>query len=278
MAYCSECGSEINEGAKYCSVCGGKLGVNTKQINVVKTMTCPQCGGLINSFAGRCQACGVEFWGLKGSESINEFSEKLAMATSAEHKISLITTFPIPNTKEDIVEYMILASSNIGYSEKEEFEDAWVTKFIQGYKKANLVFGCDADFEKVQRLFDETMVRLDNIADRKRVKRITTFAVRNLGAVIGSTIAVIAVCMDVSGYNSSLMELLSVILLIVSACTLKRRIAEYIEYGIAVISGLLLIVLAFLLDNGSMYELGGAVVLIISAVNFFKKMGDYNRK
>lgn len=72
---------------------------------------------------------------------MKEFSNNLLNTDEFGQKLEMIKTFPIPNSKEDIIEFMILASSNIGYTEQknkmdEAYEDAWVTKFMQGYQKA----------------------------------------------------------------------------------------------------------------------------------------------
>ena len=46
------------------------------------------------------------------SQSIKEFSEKLIKTNDIEQQVLLIRSYPIPNTKEDILEFMILAKSN----------------------------------------------------------------------------------------------------------------------------------------------------------------------
>jgi hypothetical protein len=241
------------------------------------TMTCPQCGAFINSFTGKCPSCGTEFFGLKASDSIIQFSEKMSGLSSPQQKIDLIKTFPIPNTKEDIMEYMLLASSNIGYVAKDnpidkEYENAWVTKFMQGYQKAKLVFSEDYDFNKIQQLYENTLSRLDNAEKQNNLQFIFTLAVKNIGVTTGIVTAIIAVIMNIFGANSSLLELLAVILFIMSACTLGKRKAEYTDYLIGIASGALLIAFAFLLDNGAAFDLGGAAVLIIVTYNFFHNL------
>jgi hypothetical protein len=74
----------------------------------------------------------------------------------------------IPNTKEDIYEFMILASSNIDVkvydlgnsryatASRKNVSDAWFAKFEQAYEKAKLTFGNTSDFENIQRIYDRT--------------------------------------------------------------------------------------------------------------------------
>lgn len=90
---------------------------------------------------------------------------------------------------------------------------------------------------------------------------------------MSSLAAFTALFIDSGKGNSSLTELFAVILLTISAGTLKRKNADYIESGIAAGSGFLLIALSFLLDNGSLFKLGGIAVLIIVAIYFFRTLG-----
>ena len=81
-----------------------------------------------------------------------------------EQKISLIRNFSVPNTKEDILEFMILATSNIdvsSYGSLDEPADrvkamteAWNAKIKQVYAKAKTTYKSDPDFSKIQELYD----------------------------------------------------------------------------------------------------------------------------
>lgn len=98
---------------------------------------CPNCGEVLDSFAVNCPTCGYEFRGVKGAISVREFAKKLEEIESKRptsrfgfkkvlenqntvnetdmKKISLIRSFVIPNTKEDMLEFLILASSNFQF-------------------------------------------------------------------------------------------------------------------------------------------------------------------
>jgi hypothetical protein len=96
---------------------------------------CPACGAIIQSFQTRCADCGHEFRNVDSNSSINEFFKKLnefennqssdalsqfgsvfskAMGVDkiTNQKRTLISNFPIPNTKEDILEFLALALPN----------------------------------------------------------------------------------------------------------------------------------------------------------------------
>ena len=81
-----------------------------------------------------------------------------------------------------------------------------------------------------------------------------------------------SVIIDHNGGDSSLLELVSYIVLIASAASLFKRGAAIIDYAVGVASGLLMILLSFLLFNGSMGQLCGGIVLIIVVLNYFKSL------
>ena len=204
MAFCSNCGQQLAEGAKFCSGCGAAIGnAGGTYSNGVKTnlnqrkisydgeiLKCPNCGEILNSFTTNCPACGYELRGAKTSSSVQELVRKLEELESKrakqtwsswlqqklngaklqvvdEQKINLIQNFPIPNTKEDILEFLVLASSNTkskGHSSsyaEERAIDSWNTKLEQACQKAVLNFGEDNKF----------LETLEHITGKKLKKR-----------------------------------------------------------------------------------------------------------
>jgi uncharacterized protein YfcZ (UPF0381/DUF406 family) len=103
---------------------------------------CPSCGSSVQSFATKCSDCGHEFSNIGSANSIKELINQLEQAeekarnakseggfiggmmamidgeTALEKKIydakaNVISTFPIPNTKEDILEFLSLSFSQV---------------------------------------------------------------------------------------------------------------------------------------------------------------------
>lgn len=254
MAYCSSCGNEIKGGSRFCDSCGNEVQRSETQKHRVKIMNCPQCGATINTFLSKCESCGTEFRELDASKSIKEFAQKLIEAETDNQRIVLIKSFPIPNTKEDIIEYMILASSHIGYDENtdkgedaEEYEEAWMTKFLQAYQKAKIVFVHDKDFSRIQVMYENTMVRRENADNERKIRVFQRLLMKNLGVTGGILALFIALIMDVLRLNASMIELVGVIVLIVSASSLKKRDAEKLDYALVVGSGFISITLSFCL-------------------------------
>lgn len=202
MAYCMNCGQQLPEGAKFCSSCGtatGEVKTETAQRKTVydgELHKCPNCGELINAFVTICPACNYELRGAKASSIVKEFADKLEqiertreaqkshsfigklygsdgqLNKTDEQKISLIRSFLIPNTKEDIFEFMILAASNIDLklyglgdegvitASQRAVSDAWLAKFEQAYEKASFAFSTSSDFLSIKDIHDKKIKQL----------------------------------------------------------------------------------------------------------------------
>ena len=209
MAFCSNCGAKLANGAKFCQKCGTRVtadygGPTTKrqQEFVGKIYKCPNCGETLRSFVRNCPSCGFELRGVRATSAIREFAQKLEAIESKreyekprgifsrdyapdwipkadEQKISLIQSFSVPNTKEDMLEFMILATSNLNTSlygmtdttknkAPKAVSDAWLSKIRQVYAKAKNSYGNDADFREIEDLYRNCT---DELAKQKK-KRI----------------------------------------------------------------------------------------------------------
>ncbi len=169
MAFCTNCGQQVDGGAKFCANCGTPISQNTsnterKTVFDGEIHKCPKCGWELKSFDTVCPnpQCGIEIRGRKVSSAVQEFSLKLESIVSVEKRIELIKNFYIPNTKEDIYEFFIYAMSNLSTSEREA--DAWQVKLEQTYHKAKLSFGNTSEFEYIHNLYIKT-----SKAHRKKV-------------------------------------------------------------------------------------------------------------
>ncbi len=214
--FCSNCGTKLNAGAKFCHGCGSAVGVPIQQnveptppkseVNrterqqeyVGKILKCPNCGGVINETTAICPECGMRITGKTAVLSIQEFKEQLmeiensrkktfggifsiyATADPADKKkLTLIKNFPIPNSIDDCLEFMMLAIANIdvnlskktwansGQSKEilsiempKAISNAWVAKMEQVYKKAEIVFPNDPAFAGIQKIYFEKMKEL----------------------------------------------------------------------------------------------------------------------
>ena len=88
MAFCSNCGQELADGAKFCSGCGKSVAesatlqpiANLNQRKIAydgEIHKCPSCGEVLNSFTSNCPACGYELRETKVTNSVQELVRKL---------------------------------------------------------------------------------------------------------------------------------------------------------------------------------------------------------
>lgn len=221
MAFCSNCGHQLTENAKFCFNCGTKVNIEEPSQDEVRKVAydgeihkCPNCGDILDAYESVCKACGYEQRGSRATSSVHELAVKLqkieeARLTSNNHsrfgfgqnseidqqKINLIRSFVIPNTKEDILEFAVLAASNVDASayddsygllstlqngRRKAVSDAWLAKLKQAYQKAKLVFVGDPRISEIESLYENT---------NKAIKRVKGRVWKILGIVCGAFMA-----------------------------------------------------------------------------------------
>lgn len=145
--------------------------VQPKKVKEVRK--CPACGAIVESFTTRCPECGYEFRNVEANggirrlfEMLNEvettsredatglldglgrtyadlFAQSFGGTKATRRKKAIIQNFPIPNTKEDILEFLALAlplAKKPGVfdqdMEKREMYPTWKAKCEQIIMKA----------------------------------------------------------------------------------------------------------------------------------------------
>ena len=195
--YCSCCGTQLKKGVKFCSGCGAQVGESLAIENTQQTtrtqefagtiLKCPYCGENITKTTVVCPSCGCQLVGASAIKSETDLFNKLMEIEKTrkknifgmgnddevdEKKLTLIQNFPIPNTIDDIVNFMVLANTNIDvklskkkmfnndYTYKKRISDAWVSKMQQAYQKAEIMFGSEPMFGKVKSIYVNKMTEL----------------------------------------------------------------------------------------------------------------------
>jgi RNA polymerase subunit RPABC4/transcription elongation factor Spt4 len=134
MAFCAKCGTQMKEDAKFCPSCGAQAGgvapatPATEKVGNIKK--CPNCGAEVESFQTKCSACGFEFRDVGVSKNIQELFNKINNARN-EQKAAMIKQTPIPNSKEMLLEFAILAYAQIDWDAE---------KIFTGLKQANVSY------------------------------------------------------------------------------------------------------------------------------------------
>ena len=195
MAFCVNCGQELANGANFCANCGKAVDGNNS-ISQRKTTydgeihKCPNCGALMAPFEIKCDACGYELRSARATVSVKEFEQKLQSTKSVDSRIALIKTFAIPNAKEDIYDFFILAISNTEAGGHET--DAWLAKLEQTYQKARLLFGSNSDFSYFQELYDKAH-------KQKSKRKFASFVAKWWMCLLGAFITIIGLYLEIMG-------------------------------------------------------------------------------
>lgn len=172
MAFCSNCGKELDD-AKFCSECGRRTDVlpvgddeggnefsapanNSNLIYEGEVHKCPACGNPLGIYDLVCGFCGYEIRGRHISTTIRLFTDSLREAKSDEERARLISEFPVPNNREDILEFIILASANISSETTRQVFYAWVTKFEHCYEKSKLLPLKEEEHNHIEHIYRKT--------------------------------------------------------------------------------------------------------------------------
>ena len=221
MAFCINCGHEVPDGARGCANCGkaiggGNTGTQRKTTYDGELHKCPNCGEIINSFDLKCKACGFELRGRSGANKIQELERKLEEIESQrgdsevsgrkvfEQKINLVRNFAIPNTKEDILEFLILALSNIDMraygvdsdllsKTEENLSLAWLAKAEQAFQKASLLFKKEPEFEEIKKMYNQKMKEIKGT----KTKTILFFVL----TIVGPLLLILGIVFAVNIFN-----------------------------------------------------------------------------
>ncbi len=203
MSFCTNCGNQLREGAKFCDNCGFQVGTHDdgairQTVFEGKIHKCPNCGEIVEAFQDDCPACGYQFRDTTVTSSVKELVDKLqeienepkrlnvveyflsnGLSQKVRKQVSLINNYTIPNTYEDIWEFLILSSSRIKNNNTaviptpdiRALSSAWKAKFDQAYHKAMLVIDTPEDIERIKDLYSRTKAE-EAKAQRKLTKNI----------------------------------------------------------------------------------------------------------
>ena len=158
-----------------------------QQTGSVESIKCPNCSGIVSSFTAFCPYCGAELQNLAAASACQELCNRLEqiegtrpketimssvitivnretgnikLEPTDKRKVELIGNFIVPNTKSDIMEFLLLAESRIDacknalkssngtdYMAQEALLNVWTSKYDQVMKKGQIALAHDPDFQ-----------------------------------------------------------------------------------------------------------------------------------
>ena len=196
MSYCINCGRELRNDDRYCPLCGQRTdnqnGMDPRGSSYNGRINrCPNCGSIIPSFTVNCPSCGYELRGIPvASSSIQLFSEALLKTGTgvkgAEEKARIIRSYPVPNTKEDIIEFLTFSVSGINtrflstpsametqmkasdYKAQTIIISAWIGKLEELRMRAQLLFPNDPAIMQIQAIVTQKEIEIKKAEEIKQ--------------------------------------------------------------------------------------------------------------
>jgi hypothetical protein len=147
--------------------------------------TCPSCGAIVESFTSKCSDCGHEYMNTMAVSSIKKLNELLQDATNKinlakqstkpdeinwqnvhlYHPMNIameinnahagiISSFPIPNTKEDLLEFLSISAAEAQKTPSDVVINTWKAKFNQVVNKSKIVFANEPNILEIINNYD----------------------------------------------------------------------------------------------------------------------------
>lgn len=119
-----------------------------------KVMKCPNCGAPYQPGTATCPECGHVFQAMEALSSAVKFAEGLEKIQreftgddKREATESYIANFPIPSTKDDLLEFIAaMAGRRTSFDETSLFGNAYNAKLQEAINKARILFPNDPQF------------------------------------------------------------------------------------------------------------------------------------
>lgn len=129
--------------------------------------TCPRCGASVQSMQLTCPECGFEFNNKEANASARELMKLLSECSDTEKQVSIIENYPIPNSRENLIEFISscmgrcrISLSELSSSDKAEICMAWRRLSQQVVIKAQLMLKDDPEVMK-------QVKKLEKLASKK---------------------------------------------------------------------------------------------------------------
>ena len=117
----------------------GKLGI---------VRTCPNCGSTLIGGLARCPECGHTISNVEANSSAKILDKRLR-DSRRHNRPNIIRSFPIPNTREDLIEFLsslepkaLVTPKGEDYEKRET--NAYYEKYVECLNKARISFGDDS--------------------------------------------------------------------------------------------------------------------------------------
>lgn len=176
--FCINCGEKLTKDSKFCNQCGSPVNQSEQKSNqrqqeyVGKVYKCPNCGSVITNMTAICPDCGmkitkdddmvifrkfqqqmIEIESEQKSKGILSIYKDIFVGGKKNPKIALIKNYPVPDSVDCIMEFMIYATTSIEDTRSKDEALAWYSKMKQMYLKAKRSFPKDPAFKEIKEMY-----------------------------------------------------------------------------------------------------------------------------
>jgi len=160
---------------------------------------CPRCGEPVEPMAVKCSACGYEFRNVEALKSSQRLAEKLEAIDEAyrgktversagfgkikvdtssfdiaREKVTVIKSFPVPTTKEDLLDFAVSMQSRWKSSSEQDeqlgLRSAYKAKYEECVNKSKLLFPDDPMFQGVfEQHKNDKKIKWSNMSSQGKV-------------------------------------------------------------------------------------------------------------
>ena len=152
----------------------------SKSLKYGSIRKCPNCGAVVKPGMASCSICNYEFVNTEAVDSVKKLSDQIVeierrypvsdeekkegMSPRASAIVSVITTFPVPNTREDLLDFIVFTESKFLHMSNSTASDvaiikAYKAKYIECVERAKIYFNDDAQFQYIFQKFPENKKR-----------------------------------------------------------------------------------------------------------------------
>ena len=121
---------------------------------------CPKCGAIVPESASVCPECGHEFSEIEANSSSMLLATLLAQTDDYERQCQIIETFPLPNSKVDLLEFATALKPRIKNIDN-PLADAYMVKYQELIEKIKTSFAKDPQLMRFVNEFDALYAEIE---------------------------------------------------------------------------------------------------------------------
>ena len=123
-------------------------------------MHCPKCGVIVPESASVCPECGYEFSEIEANSSSMLLATLLAQTDDYDRQCQIIETFPLPNSKVDLLEFATALKPRIKNIDN-PLADAYMVKYQELIEKIKTSFSKDPQLMRFVNEFDALYAEIE---------------------------------------------------------------------------------------------------------------------